>query len=265
MTSNTLVPQRHSIADGMNTTQVPFCALHSIAPHSIALAQPCLAAADAIATPSSTAFSSGATALHPVPLDRALTDRIRREFFARACIGARQYGITLDEVIVHLEHANLGGTPGAARVLSFIEDLVLAVALVRGHPQAWYDAWQKHESVLIRACQLRLDQTHAILFARRFWVDLFAATVERSPSPRFTTGSHAALTPLGEYVGVRPLRIWLTDRLLGRLELEAVRCSRTVGLSASSKPVGPFVFRIPRATRPRGSGGGISGRLRLVD
>ncbi|MDZ4754021.1 MAG: hypothetical protein SGJ11_05945 [Phycisphaerae bacterium] len=169
---------------------------------------------------------------HAAGLDPALISRIRREFFARAAQQATRYSVTLDGLVSHLERANLAITPGPARVLSFIDDLVLAVACVRGHPRAWHDAWEKHESVLIRASRMRLEDSDAIIFARRFWIDLYATTVDCNnlgAAPRFATGRNGAPSRLGEFVGGRSLRIWLTDRLLGRLELETSRAVR--GLS----------------------------------
>jgi hypothetical protein len=155
-------------------------------------------------------------------LDRALRDRIRREYFARAGEVGAAYGITADDILRHVERANLAATPGPARALSYIEDLVLAAACVRGHPRAWAEAWSKYEGVLLRAARMRLDEADAIVFVRRYWIDLHAAT----------TGCVPGFPTIADFVGVRPLRIWLTDRLLGRIEL-AIRASLAAASSSA--------------------------------
>lgn len=224
-------------------------------------------------------------------IDRTLCDRVRREFFARASLPAERYGVTPDDVLSHLEHAHLGDAAGAARVLANLEDVAIAVASVRGHPRAWSDLWERHESPLIRACHTRLDDADAIIFTRRFWVSLFTATVtnrellgraERAPSARLThdqlpAGGQPEIVPMTAYVGVRPLRVWLTDRLLGLLEAavqrarEASAASRPSVEPASAAANRPSELRwkhegiVFRAIRRRGSGTRSDIRLRLVD
>ncbi|MBL9120291.1 MAG: hypothetical protein JNL80_10305 [Phycisphaerae bacterium] len=163
----------------------------------------------------------------PPMIERSLEDRIRREFFARASSNATRYGVTPDDVLSHLRGAHLTLTPGPARVLAFMDDIVLAVACVRNHPRAWHDAWGKHESAMIRACHARLDHASAVVFTRRFWVDMhFISThgepVEADPKGDGDEPASTMLAPwpLRFYVGVRPLRVWLSDRLLARLEHE---------------------------------------------
>lgn len=146
-----------------------------------------------------------------------LLARVRREFFARGASLAIRYGVTPEEVIAHLERADLASTPGPGRVLSFIDDLIGAVACCRGHPQAWYDTWARHESFLIRASRMRLSEGDAVIFARRFWIELHAVTVLGRRLSHDSPVS-ASLVTLAHYSGVRPIRIWLTDRLLGTLE-----------------------------------------------
>jgi hypothetical protein len=159
-------------------------------------------------------------------IERSLEDRIRREFFARASLPAARYGVTPEDVLHHLRSAHLPVTPGPARALAFMDDIVAAVACVRNHPRAWSDAWQKHESALIRACHARLDQASAVVFTRRFWIDLHEVTTLELPIERRTgDGLPCAARPLslGQYVGVRPLRVWLSDRLLARIEHDVAR------------------------------------------
>lgn len=216
-----------------------------------------------------------ATSGAPLMIERSLEDRIRREFFARASQNASRYGVTLDDVVWHLRGAHLPLTPGPARVLAYIDDVVVAVACVRGHPRAWHDAWEKHESSLIRACTARLDHADAVVFTRRFWVDLFLASTAGGDQATgaAATGDEAADElvapwPLRTYVGVRPLRVWLSDRLLARLEQE-IAAGRILVTARTSQRT---VARANGSARiaPRDSGReapriGRETRLRLVD
>ena len=199
------------------------------------------------------------------PLDasgmpKALVDRIRREWFARAAGVATRYGVLLDEALAHLDHANLAETPGPARALSFLEDLVCAVACVRGHPGAWQDLWERHESILLRASRLRLGDVDAVLATRRFWRELHAVTTLPA-SDREGLPDRDELPPsLAEYVGVRPLRVWLSDRLLEQVDRQvlAARFERPLR-RAGGRTAGRFGDRFDAAD----STGPV--RMRLVD
>ncbi len=155
-------------------------------------------------------------------LPRALVDRIRREWFARAGGVASRYGVLLDEALAHLREANLAETPGPARALSFLEDLVCAVACVRGHPGAWQDLWERHESILLRASRLRLGDVDAVIATRRFWRELHAITTLPEHDRAGLHGRESFPPSLVEYVGVRPLRVWLSDRLLEQIERNGI-------------------------------------------
>lgn len=166
--------------------------------------------------------TSAAEVLDASGLPKALVDRIRREWFARVGGVASRYGVLVEEALGHLRAANLAETPGPARALSFLEDLVCAVACVRGHPGAWQDLWERQESILLRASRLRLGDVDAVLATRRFWRELHAITTLPS-ADRAGLPDLAAFPPsLVEYVGVRPLRVWLSDRLLDQIDRNQV-------------------------------------------
>jgi hypothetical protein len=189
----------------------------------------------------------GAPAPDASGLPKALVDRIRREWFARAGSVAVRYGVLLDEAIDHLRRANLAETPGPARALSFLEDLVCSVACVRGHPGAWQDLWERHESILLRASRLRLGDVESVLATRRFWRELHAVTT-LSESDREGLADRDGLPPsLAEYVGVRPLRVWLSDRLLEQIDrqLVSLRFERPVRRpAADAEATGPVRMRL---------------------
>lgn len=220
-------------------------------------------------------------AAKPPMIDRSLEDRIRREYFARASHIATRYGVTLDEVLWHLRCALLPTTPGPARVLNYVDDVALAVACSRGHPRAWHDAWERHESALIRACHARLNHADAVLFTRRFWVDLFVASTTTELTAAPSDDFPLLPWPIRHFVGVRPLRVWLSDRLLARLEhevaagrLEASARARASGTvpqrltadgSGQVRPPEPANAEGADGRRPRESRLPREPRLRLVE
>ena len=194
---------------------------------------------------------------------RALIARIRREFFAKGGTSATRYGVTVDELVAHLERARLFSTAGPGRILSYVDDQISAVACARGHPQAWHDAWEKHESMLIRACHARLEESDAVVFTRRFWIELYAATILPCDA-RDETGLN--LPSIAEFVAVRPLRIWLTDRLLTRLEFETKRAMlRGPMKRQAAHGVNLFARFQPLRDWRRSEGMQRAARLRLAD
>lgn len=221
--------------------------------HGRSMAQTCT-------PPDASHQSADAPALDTGGLPKALVDRIRREWFARAGGVAIRYGVLVDEAIGHLQAANLAETPGPARALSFLEDLVCAVACVRGHPGAWQDLWERHESILLRASRLRLDDVEAVLATRRFWRELHAVTTLPATDRAGLPGLESFPPSLVEYVGVRPLRVWLSDRLLEQIERNGAtpRFDRTF-----RRPAGRGSVRLADRFEPVEAT--VALRMRLVD
>ena len=94
-----------------------------------------------------------------------------------------------------------------------IEDLLVAAGCSRNHPQAWIDAGEILEPLLVRAARMRLPESDAIVFARRFWTALRERTLERA------AGTEVGEAPaMQDYPPNRPLRNWLVDRLSGSIE-----------------------------------------------
>jgi hypothetical protein len=160
--------------------------------------------------------------LQPSAARRPITEdnlgaEIRRAFFAKGGTLAKRYRITLDQVLAHIEvaeevaHARTdsGRRLHLSRIPASIEDLILATACCHGIGRAWQDCRDLHAPLLSRACEMRLHEVDALLFVRRFWEDLEATT----------RGATVAAGPrMQDFLGTRPIRVWLADRLLGRLE-----------------------------------------------
>lgn len=160
-------------------------------------------------------------------LDPILDTQIRRQFFSIPVEVAR-YRVSLSEVVDHLVCAGLAITPRPQRALAHLADVMQVVACVRGDATAWNDVLNAHAWCLDRACAEQLGTTQGLTFARRFWRDLKQATIGQATGMT-VTAHHAAdaaalarrvatvtaATRLQNYSGVRPLRLWLADRMLG--------------------------------------------------
>jgi len=144
-------------------------------------------------------------------LPAALESSIRREFFCTATAAAN-FRVSVDEVIGHLADSGLALAPRPQRSIANLADVMVAVACVRGDAAAWTHLLNAHSWCLDRACAEQLGGSQGFAYARRFWSDLRTATMQRTVA---TTDASRPRTRLQAYMGVRPLRLWLADRLLG--------------------------------------------------
>lgn len=138
---------------------------------------------------------------------------IRRAFFSHGAWLANRYGLTPDDLIEQVESSPMPPALGVPRRGEGIEDLLVAAGCCRNHPQAWIDAGEILEPLLVRAARIRLTESDAIIFARRFWSGLREQTLERA------AGACRCDRPaMQDYPPNRPLRNWLVDRLSGSIE-----------------------------------------------
>jgi len=140
-------------------------------------------------------------------LDPELEVQLRRHCFCMASEASR-YRVSVDDVIAHLIGAGLSMTPRPQRSLAHVPDVMLAVACVRGDATAWNDLLNAHAWCLDRACAEQLGTSEGLTFARRFWGELRLTT-------RDLTRALKIAPRLQQYAGVRPIRLWLADRMLG--------------------------------------------------
>lgn len=140
-----------------------------------------------------------------------VVNELRKVYFASAGDLATRYGVTFDRVVAHLWRAR-PLVPGLClRSIRHVSDLVHAIACVDAASIAWIDLTERNESLLVRACRDRLSETDAIIFVRQLVADL-----KRQDAP-----PTRHVPSLQHYVGVTPLRNWLRDRLIGRLNQRA--------------------------------------------
>ena len=163
---------------------------------------------------------------------------LRRAYFAQASDVARRYGVNFDQVLDHVRAARSTHAHSAFPNIRHMDDLVHAVACVAERDLAWWDLADEHELALVRMTRQWLEPTDAIVFVRRL-----LAALRREDDE---------VLPLRSFDGVREMRRWLADRIVGRMN--------TVGgglaLNSSSDERSP-------AWAPNGSGPRI--RRRLLD
>lgn len=187
----------------------------------------------------STFKSRRLTAMGPEELESS----IREAYFAIASWVALRYDVQIDDVIGHLQRAGVHNATRPAAAVQYVEDVVLAVAACQGNRQAWLDAAQIFDLTLVRACTLRLPEQDAVMYVRRFLADLEVETLDPSGCTAALDGDgfedepHEGDGGLRAYAGLRPLRVWLTDRLLARLEREVPAMRVHLGGADEAQPL----------------------------
>lgn len=138
---------------------------------------------------------------------------IVRAYFSHGSWLARRYGLAPQDLVEQAEASSMPMALAVPRRGEGIEDLLVACGCCRNHPQAWIDAAEILEPLLVRAACMRLDDSDAVVFVRRFWTALREHTLARS------RGDSLGGTPaLQDYPPNRPLRNWLVDRVTGLIE-----------------------------------------------
>ena len=160
-----------------------------------------------------------------------LESEIRQAYFSAASWVAIRYSVSVEDLI---EHLRAGGLHHAARPMTasqYVEDIVLCVAICNGCKQAWNDLRQVFDLTLSRACTLTMSEQDSMVFVQKFLSELAedterACAHERAAREQRETGSNGAPheahacedAGLRGYIGLSPLRVWLTNKILATLE-----------------------------------------------
>ena len=163
-----------------------------------------------------------------------LESEIRQAYFSAASWVAIRYSVSVEDLIDHLR---AGGLHHAARPMSasqYVEDIVLCVAICNGCKQAWNDLRQVFDLTLSRACTLTMSEQDSMVFVQKFLSDLAEDTERACGQERAARGTretretrtndapyedHASEDAgLRDYIGLVPLRVWLTNKILATLE-----------------------------------------------
>jgi hypothetical protein len=124
--------------------------------------------------------------------------RLRSAFFARAGDAATRYSVTFDQVLRHLWAARRTHPRLLLRMVTNIDDLVLAVGCLHNDGRAWSDLTEQYERSLVRRGRISPEDIETTVQARRF-----IASLRRD--------ALAHQCALARYAGTRPLRTWLAD------------------------------------------------------
>lgn len=157
-------------------------------------------------------------AKRPLPTERGVS-RLRRAFFATAAHLACRYNVDSDRVMVHLWEVRQANPRFRLSQVTFMDDLVHAIACVDESILAWAELNAVHERGLVRRCRLPNDEIASTMMIRR----LFAELRRRHRMP-----SGPTCPSLRDYAGDRPLRNWLNDRL-NALRAREMQKARVLG------------------------------------
>ena len=147
-----------------------------------------------------------------------LESEIRQAYFSAASWVAMRYSVSVEDLI---DHVRAGGLHHAARSSSasqYVEDIVLSVAICQGSEQAWRDLRQVFDLTLNRACTLSMSEQDAMVFVQKFLSDLADATERAVDSDERSDTAIDEDAGLRDYIGLVPLRVWLTNRILATLD-----------------------------------------------
>ncbi|MCP4837609.1 MAG: hypothetical protein GY895_22930 [Phycisphaera sp.] len=162
-------------------------------------------------------------------------DLLHRAWFALGSEGRGHEGhratIPFCEVIEHIEDTfDLNALPtnelrlaAAGRIAANLEDVVLAIACVRDDSNAWFQLENEIAPLLARMCELRVDETDAMLHAARFLRAVRDRTHDRNEimdgDLDFDESGEDDGTPcLQDYAGLHPLRSYLGGPLFAMLQ-----------------------------------------------
>lgn len=176
---------------------------------------------------------SGVSETHANELGWAASNLLRTKWFAMLGQDAKgSITVPFDELFEHIEdsfdlellHTEELRLAAASRIAENLEDVILAIACSRGDRTAWFLAERDLTPLLARMCELRVNETDAMLHASRFMrrvqartreeelLEVLSAEVEQDFFP------HDGTPCLQDYTGLHPLRSFLGGPLFAILQ-----------------------------------------------
>jgi hypothetical protein len=152
---------------------------------------------------------------------------MRQAYFSAASWVAIRYSVSIEDLIDHLRAGGIHFAPRPNTALQYVEDIVLCVAICKGSKQAWNDLRQVFDLTLNRACTLTMSEQDSVVHVQRFLSELAEATEHGADATARTQGAPEETsdpmpmqddTGLRGYIGLLPLRVWLTNKILANLE-----------------------------------------------
>ena len=152
---------------------------------------------------------------------------MRQAYFSAASWVAIRYSVSIEDLIDHLRAGGIHFAPRPNTAIQYVEDIVLCVAICKGSKQAWNDLRQVFDLTLNRACTLTMSEQDAVVYVQKFLSELAEATEHGADATARTQGAPEETsdpmpmqddTGLRGYIGLLPLRVWLTNKILANLE-----------------------------------------------
>lgn len=166
-------------------------------------------------------------------LGRASLDLLRMKWFST--LGEEpnaRITVPFDDLIEHIEdsfdlellHTEELRLAAAARIADNLEDVMLAVACTHDDRTAWFLLERELSPLLARMCELRVDETDAMLHSSRFLRTVEARTRDEERLEIFSTETgddfypHDGTPCLQDYTGLHSLRSFLGGPLFAILQ-----------------------------------------------
>ena len=158
-------------------------------------------------------------------------DLLRMKWFSLLGEGIwHHFSMPFDEILEHIEdsfdleilHTNELRLAAATRIAENFEDLILAIACAKGDLAAWSLLERDLTPLLARMCELRVDETDALLHASRFLCAVRTRTRDEELLEVFPADAdfseNDGMPCLQDYTGLHPLRSFLGGPLFANLQ-----------------------------------------------
>ncbi len=154
------------------------------------------------------------------PQQTAAMTELRRRFFAQAGNSASHFGVSFERMVQHLWDARRQRAPLPIRRIGNVDDLVHVVACIGDSERAWRELTELYESWLVRRLRREVGASTAVLVVRQTLVEL-----------RRFDACDGACGSLHDYLGIQPLRDWLTGRVFQHMAHRAVNLQQPAALT----------------------------------
>ena len=130
---------------------------------------------------------------------------LRSSFFASAGSCAARYGLSFDDVLIHLWRSREHTGPVNLKLVLYLNDLTHAAACAMQIDRAWADLHDQYERWMTRRFRPQSGPIDALLDVRRFLTRL------RLGSDEMRFGFPLSLSVYRGYV---PMKVWLANALV---------------------------------------------------
>ena len=137
----------------------------------------------------------------------AALKRLHHAYFSEGGQVAAQYGVSFADIVHHLWIGRTFVSIKPLRSVRSINDLILIVACLNGHPRAWAALMERCEYAMYCRGLTVLDESQALTLARRVLGDIRRGILTGGASKQI----------LHKYMGNQPLRSFMSEVMIERL------------------------------------------------